>query len=63
MLRLFVKVQTRLNLLAEEHGDIGVEYVVIAAVLGGAVLVGATVLRGAIEGAFNRVVNLVNGVG
>ena len=38
-------------------------YVVLLAVIGSGVLAGATVLRGAVVSAFDRLVTLVNGIG
>jgi Flp pilus assembly pilin Flp len=62
MVNLYVRATSWLAGLTEERGDVAVEYVVLVAVIGAAVLAGATLFRGAVEGAFNRLTTLVNGV-
>ena len=57
MLELYVWLSNRLA----DRGEVGLEYVVLAAVIGTGVLLGATVFQGAIKAAFNHLVNLVNG--
>ena len=63
MLSLYVRATSWLAELTDQRGEIAIEYVVLVAVLGAGVLAGATVFRGAIEAAFTRLTNLVNGVG
>ena len=67
MVRLYVAVSNRLaELFQGDRADAGMEelgYVVLLAVIGSGVLVGATVLRGAVISAFDRLVTLANGVG
>jgi len=67
MVRLYVAVSNRLaQLFQPERADAGLEeltYVVLLAVVGAGVLAGATVLRGAVISAFDRLVTLVNGIG
>jgi hypothetical protein len=67
MVRLYVAVSNRLaELFQGDRADAGMEelgYVVLLAVIGSGVLVGATVLRGAVISAFDRLVTLVNGIG
>ena len=67
MVRLYVAVSNRLaELFQADRADAGMEelgYVVLLAVIGSGVLVGATVLRGALVSAFDRLVTLVNGIG
>lgn len=63
MLNVYVRVINRLAGLRAASGEVGVEYVILVAVLGAAVLAGATVFRGSIEAAFNRLATSVNGVG
>lgn len=54
------------NLLAErarqQRGEIGIEYVILVAVIGAAVLAGATIFKGAVTTAFNKITTLVNGI-
>jgi hypothetical protein len=67
MVRLYVAASNRLaELFRGDRADAGMEelgYVVLLAVTGTGVLVGATVLRGAVVSAFDRLVTLVNGIG
>ncbi len=67
MMRLYVAVSNRLAELFQpgrsEEGLEELTYVVLLAVVGSGVLAGATVLRGAVTGAFDRLVTLVNGIG
>jgi len=67
MVRLYVAVFNRLaGLFQGDRADAGMEelgYVVLLAVIGSGVLAGATVLRGAVVSAFDRLVTLVNGIG
>jgi Flp pilus assembly pilin Flp len=64
MVALYVWVQTWVTeLMARDEGDIAIEWIVLAAVLGGGVLAGATVFRGAVVSAFNRLSTSLNGVG
>lgn len=63
MVRLYVWFQVFLAGLAEDRGDVAIEYIAIGAIVGGGVVLAATVLRGDIIAAFQRLENLVNGIG
>jgi Flp pilus assembly pilin Flp len=65
MLGLYVWLIGRVDELIGERretGEIGIEYVILVAVIGAAVLAGATVFKGAVTAAFNKIATMVNGI-
>jgi Flp pilus assembly pilin Flp len=63
MVKWYVRLQNFLAGLADDRGDVAIEYIAIGAIVGGGVVVAATVLRSDIAAAFTRLGHLVNGIG